>query len=196
MGGSGSGNWYRFDCKTIAEHCLVLDVRKLSRRDCLEPGQWYWWKWEDGSDITIETKPDSIELSYKISRNGQQKEEVRIKVFLSWTSCNYGGKRAWFICPGRGCGKRVAKLYLKGKYFLCRHCHDLAYSSQREGKETRLIYKAQKIYRKLGATNHMDRILKPKPKGMHQATYDRLIDKAEEIDNEALLAACIRFKLT
>jgi hypothetical protein len=158
------------------------------------PGQCYWWKWNDGSSITIETKHDSIELSYKITRNGQ-KEEVFIKVFLSWTSCNYGGKRPWFICPGRGCGKRVAKLYQVGKYFLCRHCHDLVYSSQREGKEFRLLDKAQKIYKRLGVTDRMDLGLKPKPKGMHQTTYDRLVSKAEELDDKALWADCIRFKL-
>jgi hypothetical protein len=62
MGGSGSGNWYRFDSKTIVEHCLFVDVRQLSRSGCLEPGQRYYWKWQNGCNIVIETKPEAIEL--------------------------------------------------------------------------------------------------------------------------------------
>src|SRR5262249_18413085 len=33
---------------------------------------------------------------------------------------------------GVGCGRRVRKLYLSGKYFGCRHCHNLTYRSQQE----------------------------------------------------------------
>jgi hypothetical protein len=195
MGGSGSGNWYRFSSKTLAEHCLSIDVRQLSRKGCLEPWLRYSWGWQNGCNIIIETSPEAIELAYTISCNGQQGERVHIEVPLSWTSCNYGGKRPWFICPGKGCGRRVAKLYLAGKYFLCRHCHDLAYLSQRQGKEFRLIDKAQKIYRRLGVKSHNDLYFKSKPKGMHQTTYDRLRDEAEELESEGLRAACIRFKL-
>jgi hypothetical protein len=195
MGGSGSGNWYRVNKKTLAEHCLSIDVRQLNRKGCLEPWLMYAWKWQNGFCIVIETTPGAIELAYIISRNGQQREWVYIEVPLYWTSCNYGGKRPWFICPENGCGRRVAKLYLEGRYFLCRHCHDLAYFSQRQGKESRLIDKAQKIYQRLGAKCNSDLYSKSKPKGMHQTTYDRLRNEAEELENEASQAACIRFKL-
>ncbi len=195
MGGSGSGNWYRFSSKTLAEHCCSIDVRQLSRWGSLKPWLRYPLEWNNGSNIVIETRPGAIELFYGISRNGQPREDVHIEVPLSWSSCNYGGKRPWFICPGNGCGKRVAKLYLAGKYFLCRHCHDLAYLSQRQGKEFRLIDKAQKIYCRLGVNGYDDLYFKSKPKGMHQTTYDRLRDEAEELESEALQAACIRFKL-
>ncbi len=38
---------------------------------------------------------------------------------------------------GRGqveavCGRRVRKVYLRGEYFGCRHCHNLAYASSQE----------------------------------------------------------------
>ena len=184
MGGSGSGRWYRSGSKIIAEHCLFIDVRQLRKMGCLEPGQRYYWKWQNGCNIVLETTPEAIELTYTISRNGQQGEKMHIKTLLSWTSCNYGGKRLWFVCPGKGCGKRVAKLYLEGKYFLCRHCHDLAYLSQREGKEFRLMDKAQRIYQRLDVRGHDDLYFKPKPKGMHQATYDKLSDKALDIEYE------------
>ncbi|NTV27528.1 MAG: hypothetical protein HGA93_02445 [Methanothrix sp.] len=126
-------------------------------------------------------------MLYTIPRDGQQHEDVEIKVPLPWSSCNYGGKRPWFICPGKDCGRQVAKLYLAGKYFLCRHCHDLAYSSQREGKEFRLMNRAQKICQRLGANNCDDPLISPKPKGMHWKTYETLCDKAEELGFESLL---------
>ena len=166
MGGSGSGNWYRFDSKTIAEQCCSIDVRQLSRWGYLKPWLKYPLKWNNGSNIVIETKPGAIELFYGISRNEQPREDVHITVPLSWSSCNYGEKRPWFICPGKGCGRRVAKLYLAGKYFLCRHCHNLTYLSQRQTKAFRLLDKAQKICRRLGANNCNDLFGTPKPKGM------------------------------
>lgn len=193
MGGFGSGSWSRFDSKTLAEDCLSIDVRQLNRKGCLEPGQRLSWKWQNGGNITIATKPGAIELFYGISRNGQPREDVHIEVPLSWSSCNYGRERPWFICPGKGCGRRVAKLYLAGKYFLCRHCHDLAYSSQREGKEFRSLNKARKIYRSLGVNNCNDLFITSKPKGMHWKTYEKLVDEAQSLELESLYA--IRQKL-
>jgi hypothetical protein len=140
--------------------------------------------WSNGSNIAIKPKTNSIELSYSISRE-DQKEEVNYTVQLSWTPCYYGGKRPWFICPGRGCNKRTANLYLMGKYFLCRHCHNLAYSSQRDSEEFRLLHKARKICRKLGAKTVEDLYTTPKPKGMHQKTYDRQYDEAIDLGLKA-----------
>jgi hypothetical protein len=193
MGGSGSGNWYRFDSKTPAEYCMSIDVRQLNREGCLEPGQRFFWRWQNGSNIVIETKPDAIEFSYSISRNGQQKEDVHIRVPLSWTPCNYGNKRPWFLCPGKGCGRRVAKLYLAGNYFLCRHCHDLVYTSQREHKAFRLLNRAQGICRRLSAKNCEDLDLASKPKGMHWSTYEMLVDEAQSLELESLNAMIHRF---
>jgi len=188
MGGSGSGNWYRFDSKTIAEQCCSIDVRQLSRKGYLVQGLRYSWKWNNGSNIVIETKPGAIELFYSISRNEKPREDVHITVPLSWSSCNYGGERPWFICPGKGCGRRVAKLYMGGKYFLCRHCYDLVYLSQRQAKAFRLLDKAQKICRRLGANNCDDLFGTPKPKGMHWRTYEKLVDEAQEVELESLYA--------
>jgi len=80
---------------------------------------------------------------------------------------------------------RVAKLYLMSKYFVCRHCLDLVYSSQREGNEFRILYKAQKIYKRLGANNHDGLFITPKPKGMHQIT-DQLCDEAIDLELKSL----------
>jgi hypothetical protein len=194
MGRHGSGNWHRFDSKTLAEHCLSIDVRQLNRTGCLKPWQRYSWRWQDGSNIVIETKPGAFELIYSISRNDQPREDVHIEVTLSWSSCNYGGERPWFICPGKGCGRRVAKLYLVGKYFLCRHCHDLTYSSQRQDDEFRLLDKAQKIFRRLGVTNCNDLSAASKPKSMHWSTYEKLVDDAQSLELNSLYAISQKLK--
>ena len=59
---------------------------------------------------------------------------IRLPVRVAWTPCHFGGRRPWFLCLGRGCGRRVAKLCLPlrggASYYLCRHCHDLTYRSR------------------------------------------------------------------
>jgi hypothetical protein len=184
MGGFGSGSWLRFSTKNLVENCLCLDVNKLDRDGTLSSFGSHFLGWHNGSNIAIKPRPDSIELSYSVSRNGQ-KEDVDYTVPLSWTPCNYGGQRPWFICPGRGCNKRVANLYLMGKYFLCRHCHDLAYSSQRDSEDSRLLHKSRKICRRLGAKTIEDLYTTPKPKGMHWKTYGWLYEEAIDLDSKA-----------
>ena len=48
-------------------------------------------------------------------------------VQLSYSRCNFGGKRAWFLCPK--CNKQVGVLYRKplNSLFYCRSCQDLCY---------------------------------------------------------------------
>ncbi len=49
---------------------------------------------------------------------------------LSWTRCAFGGLRPWFLCPGAGCGRRVAILYGPTLPLLCRACRGLTYASK------------------------------------------------------------------
>jgi len=107
-------------------------------------------------------------------------------VGLEWTPCNFGGERPWFVCPGVRCGRRVAILYGPGKYFLCRHCYDLRYESQREDKKDRALRRAQKITQRLGGSANMTEPFPEKPKGMHHDTYMRLCWKHHEAEMEYL----------
>ncbi len=51
---------------------------------------------------------------------------------------HFGGVRWWFVCPlvinGRLCRRCVQKLYLppRGRYYGCRHCYNLTYTSSQE----------------------------------------------------------------
>ncbi len=204
MGGLGSGTYYRFGKKDTAEECRSLDVRRWQREGCLEPGRSFGWAWyRDGrkfSSIGVAVLRGAVELSYSVGPEGR-KEDVRYTVSISWTACNFGGKRPWFICPGvingRYCGRRVAKLYLKHRYFLCRHCQDLTYESRQVAQKHRALHKCQKIRRRLGGSANMMQPFPPPPKGMHFDTYLRLWlehDKAERQHLEAMRADIDKLK--
>lgn len=67
---------------------------------------------------------------------GADWQDMNDRVRLDRTSCHYAGERAWFRCPVRVCGRRVAILY-GGKVFAYRKCYDLASPSQREDASDR-----------------------------------------------------------
>jgi hypothetical protein len=187
MGGWGSGRWYRYGTRPLAEHCLQLDINRLTREDLLRPGLSYSVRWDSGSNIGIETFPEAIELSYTINPGKEDEEHIRYHVPYTRTPCNFGGYRYWFICPSRRCGRRVAKLYSLRRYFLCRHCHNLAYASQNEDKVARLNRKMRKLRSKVGGSS--DDLISPfpeKPKGMHWETFLRLEQKDFEANREKM----------
>jgi hypothetical protein len=196
MVGEGSGNWYRFDKKTTTGECQSVDVRNLHREGLLEPGHWFSLRWsradrETGSirgAVLGDEKAEGVILTYRHrSSPGREWEDVREPVALAWTACNFGGERPWFICPGAGCSRRVAILYGPGRYFLCRHCYDLAYQSQRDNAMDRALHKAQSIRERLGGSANMMEPFPEKPKGMHWRTYERLWWEHHEAEMEQLL---------
>jgi hypothetical protein len=158
---------------------------------------WYRSKQETGS-ISIRGETEGVVLSFQVRRGGEDWRALSDTVALEWTPCNYGGKRPWFKCPGvvRGapCNQRVAVLYDGGDYFLCRHCYDLAYQSQRHDPGNRALTKTQNIRRKLGGTANMMEPFPDKPNRMHWRTYERLAGEAERAETiyEAAMWAHIR----
>jgi hypothetical protein len=118
---------------------------------------------------------------------GDEWKDVQEQVSLTWTACSFGGERSWFICPGAGCGRRVAVLYGPGRYFLCRHCYDLPYQSQRDNKMYRALHRAQEIRKRLGGSANMMEQFPEKPKGMHWSTYERLWWEHHEAEMEQLM---------
>ena len=178
MGGLGSGNRHHFDKKTTTDECHGLDARDLYRDGLLKPGTCFRSSWsragKEIASIRGFVYGDRVVLSYR-HRSGlsDEWEDVKEPVPLEWTPCNFGGERPWFICPGMACGRRVAVLYGPGKYFLCRHCYDLRYESQREDKNDRALRRAQRIRQRLGGSANMMEAFPERPKGMHLDTYMR-----------------------
>jgi hypothetical protein len=195
MGGLGSGDWYRFNKKTTTGECHSIDVRYLHREGLLKQGSWFSLRWsragrETGSIsgmVIGNEKPERVILTYRHrSGPGGEWEEVREPLALSWTACTFGGERPWFICPGAGCGRSVGLLYGPGRFFLCRHCYDLIYESQREDKTQRALRRAQKIRKHLGGSTNMMEPFPEKPKGMHHDTYMRMFWEHHEAEMEQL----------
>jgi hypothetical protein len=196
MGGVGSGNWYRFDKKTTTDECYSVDVRYLHRHDLLKPGRWFSLRWsradrETGSIRGVvegAERPVQMILLYRHRDGlGGEWQDVQEPLPLTWTACNFGGERPWFVCPGAGCGRRVAVLYGPGRYFLCRYCYDLVYESQSEHKMHRALRRAQRIRRRLGGSANMMEPFPEKPKGMHRKTYERLFWEHHEADRKQLI---------
>lgn len=187
MGGYGSGR--RYGSKSTTGEYLQLDVRRLQRDGLLERRFAFNWQWsrkgEPVGNINVSPEEDRLVLSYRY--RGESKE---FPVLLDWTSCHYGGERAWFLCPARGCGRRVAILY-GGGIFACRCCYRLAYESQTESPAYRALSRTQNIRVRLGGSGSMMEDFPNRPKGMHRKTYLMLLHKAnadEQISDEGMMA--------
>jgi hypothetical protein len=196
LGGVGSGSWYRFNKRTTVEECRGLDVRRLHREGLLKPNWGFSWCWSRSGQKTASVgglveggdRAERVVLLFRHrSGPGAEWEGAQQPVALEWTPCNFGGERSWFICPGAGCGRRVAVLYGPGRYFLCRHCYDLSYESQHEDKTHRALRRAQKIRQRLGGTANMMEPFPEKPKGMHHETYMRMFWEHHEAEMEQLV---------
>jgi hypothetical protein len=195
VGGEGSGSWYRFNKKSTTNECQSIDVRYLCRNGLLEPGRSFSLRWSQagretgsvGGVVSGDGRPVQITLLYRHrGGSGGKWEDLQEPVSLEWTACNFGGERPWFVCPGAGCGRRVAILYGEGRYFLCRHCYDLVYESQRENEMHRALRREQTIRENLGGSANMTEPFPEKPKGMHWKTYERLWWEHHEAEMEHL----------
>ena len=152
MGGSGSGNryhWHRRSKKTAVEHCLSLDANRWMRegilaRGVIHSGTWH-WTYKSGKSCSIdywvntcETDFPLVQLSYSWKRDSGEPQSEQYSIHLTMTYPHYGGIRWWFVCPlvigGQPCKRRVGKLYLppSARFFGCRHCYDLTYTSCQE----------------------------------------------------------------
>ena len=175
--GAGRPGWHG-----KVEHCRSIDIRRFQREDMLKPGSWA-WQWRDSesqevvASIGIIGSVNHMTLDY--SANGVA---IREHINITRTACKLGGNRAWFQRPR--CQSRVAKLHLRGGRFACRPCQRLAYSSQSEDICGRSWRKQSKLEARLGPNWR-------KPKGMHHATRERLMERiwqCEEIRENALAA--------
>jgi hypothetical protein len=115
-------------------------------------------------------------------------------VYLEWTGLHYGGRRAWFRCPAKGCGRRVAILY-GGAIFACRHCHRLAYLSQRESAGDLATRRADKLRQRLGWEPGILNGEGSKPKGMHWRTFERMRMEHDVHVNASIAAVIQKFGL-
>lgn len=199
MGGSGSGNRYHYSTKPTEQNFWRFSAASL-KKFCMGGGGRKWGsgslQWSSRGEVrssisyeinTLES-PAWLRVHYTNKGSG---EKYDYKIRLTTTRPHYGGERWWFICPAQGCGRRVGVLFLS-HIFACRHCCNLAYSSQNEDYASRLLSKAQKIHQQLGGDGVVDGA-PPKPKGMHWKTYWRKVEIMEEANETSLLMAVRKF---
>lgn len=158
MGGYGSGSYRGWRKKPTVEGCPQVHISKIKPN--LSLGQ------------------EQATITFKLSKQSHT-------VNLTWTRCNYGGQRPWFVCPR--CGQRAGVLYLKALRIACRTCHNLTYAMSQSSHLERPTIQNQRLCRRLGAPgqNFMGATLPPiKPKGMHWRTYSKLCGRIAENDRK------------
>ena len=93
-------------------------------------------------------------------------------------------RRQWLRCLR--CGRGCRKIY-GGRYFRCRRCYRLRYASQSERGAQRAMNRARKIAKRLhdrwGGATEEEYEFPPKPPRMRWATYNRLEEQYDELEN-------------
>lgn len=184
MGGFGSGR--HGSGRYVVERCLSLDVNNLHRDGCLRAGRLSSSRWtrngKTTASVVLCAGHSQLILSYRARIRDGPWESVFETVHIVHTPCRFGGSRPYFVCPGVVdgvvCGRRVVKLHLVGRYFLCRACHRLRHASQTEDVIDRARRRANKIIRRAGGDFNMSPPFRPRRKGMWRRTYERRIDQA------------------
>ena len=196
MGGMGSGR-HRQDGKSTTKAYRALDVRLLQRKGLLMPGRTSTLRWSINGNtlesIQVRAEDDRVILSQNRRRVVGEGTAVEYSVYLDWSECHLGGQRAWFRCPAKGCGRRVALLY-SGTIYACRHCYQLAYASQRENGYARALGKVERLRDKLDWGPGIMNIDRTKPKGMHRRTYARLAAEHDGLLRSYLVGMSQRFE--
>ncbi len=187
MGGFGSGRYgFSGGSKPLGDAMMRIDVRDLKRLNRLTPGLQFSWCWtragEPCGNIMIrmapaDIRPLSMQLDYRTRQGDGNWRHMLETVSLDWQPCRFGGWRAWIHCPV--CSRTVAVLY-GGTRFLCRHCQQLTYASQREDVIDRAQRRGEKAMEKLDCRN--DFVIKPK--WMRWATFERLAQKVEAANRD------------
>lgn len=167
MGGPGSGrgyNWRRNARKTTVEECLRLNASQWTKAGIITAGirQSGGWQWTYSSGnrfsisydlTTLDIDAASVRVWYSWTLTGErQVHSADYAIGLTATRPHLGGLRWWFTCPlvidGRPCRRRVAKLYLPSlaRYFGCRQCHDLTYTSCQESHKDDAFFRRMASY--------------------------------------------------
>lgn len=164
MGGIGSGTWLRMNAKVTTEQLFSLDVNKLIRNGILVDGTGGVLHWIDTvschtlASASFSTwSSNSDDRVFRISYLWNDCDNICTDIHLQATEPFCSGRRWWFRCPvsvaGAPCNRRVAKLYLLGGQFGCRHCHDLTYRSCQE------CHQLERMCKRWGGTHIESKIL-------------------------------------
>lgn len=186
MGGFGSGG-HNSKGRRIVEGQYWLDASDLKRRGILRRGTSHQLFWKGGGDkpgpsIRIKGGEDTVELQYGWRRGDDPWQLHEERVALRHHERHFGGCETYFICPK--CARTVKRLYAGGVRYLCRTCHGLVHASTQERPGNRATRKNQKLRRRIGAEIGLGDWIGPKPKGMHQKTFEKISARIHAAESE------------
>jgi hypothetical protein len=160
----------------------MLDINQLSDKGCLRAGCSSTCQWMVGNEvfsINLLAEAERLSLSYTVRVRNGESEDMAETIPIVHLRCRFGGSRVYFNCPGAKegteCGRRITKLYLSDRYFLCRQCNQLAYASQFEPPWKRALRRVNKLKQRLGVDVGIGDPFPEKPKGMWARTFDYLL---------------------
>ena len=195
MGGPGSGRHRHSDAKSTTDDYRSLDVRFLAREGMLMPGHSGSVSWtrngEAVASIVVRCEEDHVILTYRHRCGGDDWTDEEYPVRFARTPCHLGGSRPWFICPAKGCGRRVAILY-GGGIFACRHCYRLAHASSREDASGRAMRQADRLRARLGWESGIANPKGGKPKWMRWRTFESLAAQHDRLVTQSFLTLALR----
>lgn len=132
--------------------------------------------------ISFTTDENGITLSYTWTPYGGEPRQTQERIEWEWLRVGFG-RRAYFQCPL--CGRRCGRIAFTGGRWGCKKCAGACSDTENDRPQYRMMYRCQKIREKrLKWKPGQDWGFKPK--GMHQRTFDRLREQAEELDRRSL----------
>jgi len=199
MGNRNSGNRWRYGTRSTTDDMRSIDVRRWAREGMLQPGYRGGWRWsrngQEIASIGMRAEEDRVILTYRHRSGGGDWRNEEYPILVERTACHLGGSRAWFLCPARECGRRVAILY-GGTIYACRRCHRLAYDSTREDAGDRTTRCADRIRARLGWEAGILNGKGPKPKGMRWRTFERLVERHDRYVHRSWVGMAVKLRMT
>ena len=199
MGGLGSGG-HNNKGRRIVEGQYWLDASDLKRRGLFRDGVTSHLRWKGREDsprpsMQVTGGENAIALSYSWRRGDGPWQKHDERIALRHQERNFGGAETYFLCPK--CARTVKRLYGGGVRYLCRACHNLVHASTQDRPGNRATRKNQKLRRSIGVEIGLGDWIGPKPKGMHQRTFERIsaqIHAAEEEVNDEFIRIMARWQ--
>lgn len=193
MGGLGSGG-HNSKGRRIVEGQYWLDAGDLKRRGLTRTGNVSRLSWSD-KDGTVQRSlrvvggDEAIRLEYAFRQREGPWRPHEERIALVHHPRHFGGHQTYFLCPK--CARTVKRIYGGGVRYLCRQCHGLVHASTQEQPRNRAMRKNRKLRRRLGVGTGLGDWVGPKPKGMHQTTFDglraRIYAAEAEINDDLIL---------
>ena len=175
MGNSNSG---RTRVRRHLGMFLRFDVSDVAN---LREGDWATLTWSRGASVGVYGTRNGIELRYR--RDG---DEMCLAVPVARLPCHFGGTRPLLRCPR--CDRKCRKLYLCGRWFVCRACTRARYWTQTASPDARMAQRIRRLQARLAPGVGMEDFeidwVPHRPKGMRRATYRRLVDRLEQVSKK------------